>query len=293
MSGIIIGETALSNVAIAYQESANTNSSLTKFPFVFCGISRDISNFSSQSIFSMNGQETSISGIAFKEPFQYKIDTLLNVAINATKIHFVFDNSDESSYQIQILQSLLSSNKLNSKGLAVEYTKATTFNDFTSTITNLQNSTTDRYGIIVQNCFKLLDGASGNKSVEPNIVSDWVLANVRLDVMGPVQYGFSYNLQLNQTKMCDYAGILGSQVLDQKSSTISEPVNTQFDEEYLENEISSSKLAPLTNISAATYKMISHYSYMTKAHVYEPQLYVVKKKKNSSQKKKITFKNFF
>ena len=263
----------MANIAIKYQEMTKSNSSLPKIPFVFCGVSREAKDLPS-SIFSTEDTIRSISGISLVEPFQYKVDALLKAAPNATKINFIFDNSEESAYQIESLRSLISSSSLNLYGLPTNLTKVVTFQEFTDTISSLQNNT-QKQGIIVVNSFQFLSVTGGNKSVEPNIISNWVLKNVGLDVMGPLEFGFSYNVHLNQTGMCDYAGLLASQVLDVGTYNVSQPVKTDFNNFYLENEIHLNKVDSLLNISSSAFYYFTDYQFMISANVYLPEFYVV------------------
>ena len=189
----VIGDVAFQNVGVKYLQKSITNQTLKQTPFIFCGVSQNLTNTTEYDQFLSKNGEGYISGISLQEPYQNKIDLSLILYPNATKISFVFDFSLSSKYEIETLRYLIKQNQLNSSNLPIELFQCQTFTDFQSTMTNLANSTSS---IIVVDAQFFFNSTNGMKTVEPHIISDWVLSNVPLYVVGPINQGFSMNVNI-------------------------------------------------------------------------------------------------
>lgn len=190
----ITGDLALEKVAIEYERQRMQNSSIPQIPFVFCGVYQNIveSNYTS-GMFPTPGNSGAISGIILEEPFQEKINLALSLMPNATKIAFVLDNSMDAKYHSENLRKMVDASKLKTNGLAIEIFRVSTFTLFQKEITTLQNS--GNYAIVVMSASNLLDD-SGLDNVYPHIITNWVLANVSVRVVGPINQGFSIDIRI-------------------------------------------------------------------------------------------------
>ena len=194
---LVIGDIAFERIAIKYQELRKTNENLPSIPFLFCNVYQDLlANPNYTDYFPTKERGALMSGINIQEPYQKKIDLLLQMNPQSTAIAIVFDALHSNKYQIAYLDNLIKSNTLNTTSLPIEVHRVTLFSQFQQKMKSLKE---EKKSIIVMNARKLYTDLYLNVTVLPHIISEWVLANVDANVLGPINQGFAIEVIKKKT----------------------------------------------------------------------------------------------
>ena len=189
---MVAGDVAFEQIAIRYQQ-LKEKENLPDVPFLFCNVYQDVlSNPNYTNYFPTSQKGGLIGGINIQEPFQKKIDLLMQMNPSSNGIAFVFDEMPSTIHQISYLKSLINSSTLNTYSLPITIHPVSLFSQFKEKLIELQKS---NQSIIVMNAKKLYIDSSKNFTVAQHLISQWVIANVDANVMGPINQGFAIDVK--------------------------------------------------------------------------------------------------
>ena len=195
---LLAGDVAFEKIAVAYQLMREANTSLPSIPFLFCDVYQDLSNSNHSRFLATSTKSGPISGIEIDQPYQKKIDLALKLNPNSVAISFIFDQMLSSKYQMNNLKEWIDKSALSSNNLTIHLHNLSLFDEFKEKINFLKQS---NHSIIVMNAQKLYTNQHKNVTVLPHIISQWVLANVGVNVLGPLDLGFAIDVKIKKKKI--------------------------------------------------------------------------------------------
>lgn len=227
---------AFQHIALNYTQ-IELFSSLPKFAFAFCGVTYNLSLFSSSLLQNMRG-------VSLLQPFDQQISSAILLNPLSTKIAFIFDNSEEGINVCSQLQQLVNLGAINSSGLPVELYQCKTLPVFQEVISALNDS---RYAVIVEYANIFLSDQNSSVNVPPNIVSNWILSNVPPSFLGPVEMGFVMNVETSLNATCTLTGIIASEYISYGNFVT--PSKTRIGNVDVQITVNEQRFSYLTDLS--------------------------------------------